>query len=408
MLLNNATTLDNPFRFSDTTATKKVFSLDKRIRAVAGGTSASKTISITVWIIDYCQSTKNKLVHVVSESYPHLEAGSMLDFQNIMKAQGYWDQARWHGTKHFYTFETGTVLKFYSLDLSTAHGPRRDVLFINEANNISKLVFDQLEPRTREIVWLDWNPSEEFWFYKDVLDSRKEDTDFITLTYKDNEALDENTIKSIESRKNNKSWWKVYGEGQLGEVEGRVYTGWRVVDDVPFEAKLLRRGLDFGYSIDPAAIVDIYYLDGGYIFDERLYALRQDNEMLAKFLSNLESPETITVADSAEPKSIAELKKYGAYSVTEAWKGKGSRNTGIQWVQNQKISVTSRSYNLLSEYRSYMWQFNKDGEQLTEPEDGNDHLMDAIRYAMESLEPKQSTVHAYKPKDMLRRKAMQR
>lgn len=396
------------FQFSDTTSMKMVFGLNKRIRAVAGGTSASKTVSIMVWIIDYCQSNKNKLVHVVSESYPHLEAGSMLDFQNIMRAQGYWSQERWNDTKHRYTFETGTVLRFYSVDLSNAHGPRRDVLFINEANNIPFAVFDQLEPRTRDIVWLDWNPSEEFWFYKSVLPYRQEDVDFITVTYKDNEALDENTIKSIESRKNNRSWWQVYGLGQLGEVEGRIYTGWRVIDSIPFEARLVRRGIDFGYSNDPAAIVDVYYQDGGYILDERLYARGQDNEDLANFIKTLDKPDTIVIADSAEPKSIAEMKKYGAYTVTEAWKGQGSRNTGIRKLQNKAISITSRSLNLIDEYRAYMWKFNKDGEQLSDPEEGFDHALDAARYAIESLEPSQGQVKAHKPANMIRAKRMHR
>lgn len=379
-----------------TTATRKILTLHKRIRAVAGGTSASKTVSIMFWLIDYCQSNKNKLVHVVSESYPHLEAGAMLDFQTILKERAYWDSNRWHDTKHKYTFETGTVIRFYSVDLSNAHGPRRDVLFINEANHIPLQVYDQLEPRTREIVWLDWNPSEEFWFYTDVLPHSKK-IDFVTLTYKDNEALDQDTVDSIESRKNNKAWWQVYGLGQLGEVEGRIYTDWKVIDEIPHNARLERRGLDFGYSADPAAIVDIYYHNGGYILDERLYARKQDNEMLAQFVKNLEHPDTILVADSAEPKSIAEMKNYGVFSVTEAWKGKGSRNTGIQWVQSQRVSVTSRSLNLLKEYRAYMWQFDKNGKQLKVPEEGFDHLLDAVRYAMESLKPKQSEVHVYKP-----------
>lgn len=379
-----------------TTATQKILNLHKRVRAVAGGTSASKTVSIMFWLIDYCQSNKNKLVHVVSESYPHLEAGAMLDFQTILKERGYWSSDQWHDTKHKYTFETGTVIRFYSVDLSNAHGPRRDVLFINEANHIPLQVYDQLEPRTREIVWLDWNPSEEFWFYTDVLPHNNK-IDFVTLTYKDNEALDQDTVDSIESRKNNKSWWQVYGLGQLGEVEGRIYTDWKVIDDIPHTARLERRGLDFGYSADPAAIVDIYYYEGGYILDERLYARKQDNEMLAQFVNNLEYPDTILVADSAEPKSIAEMKNYGVFSVTEAWKGKGSRNTGIQWVQSQRISVTSRSLNLLKEYRAYMWQFDKNGKQLKVPEEGFDHLLDAIRYAMESLKPKNSEVHVYQP-----------
>lgn len=172
-------------QFKDTKATKKIFSLSKRIRAVAGGTSASKTISILVWIIDYAQSTRNELISVVSESYPHLEKGSMLDFENIMKAQGYWQDERWHSTKHTYTFESGTKLEFFSPDTyGKAHGPRRDILFINEANNLEFKIVDQLITRTRKIVWMDWNPSSEFWFYTEMFNVR-DDIDFITLTYLD-------------------------------------------------------------------------------------------------------------------------------------------------------------------------------------------------------------------------------
>lgn len=376
-----------PFKFYQTTATEKIFDLDKRIRAVAGGTSASKTISILMWLIKYSQVNRNKLVDVVSESYPHLEAGAMLDFQTMMKSHGFWKRPRWNDTKHQYTFETGTVLRFRSLELSSAHGPRRDVLFINEANNIPLSVFDQLEPRTRTIVWLDWNPSTEFWFYTDILPSRKEDIDFITLTYLDNEALDASTIKSIESRRANKNWWQVYGMGQLGEVEGRIYTGWRIIDEVPFEARLMRRGLDFGFSVDPAALVDVYYYNGGYILDEQLYQKGMHNKPIADFIKNLDAPSTMVAADSAEPKSIDELRLNGV-AVLPALKGQGSVNKGIDYIQDQKISITARSINGIKEYRSYLWKTDKDGRILRTPEGGNDHFLDAMRYAMESLRPR--------------------
>ena len=168
----------------DTSATKKIFELKKRIRAVSGGTAASKTISILIWSIDYCQSSKNvnKLVTVTSESYPHLQKGAMLDFQNIMKDRGYWRDDLWHDTKHVYTFETGNKLEFATFDTySKAHGSRRDVLFVNEGNNMAYNIVDQLMVRTRETVWLDWNPTAEFWFYNEIL-GRRDDVDFITLT----------------------------------------------------------------------------------------------------------------------------------------------------------------------------------------------------------------------------------
>lgn len=373
-------------KFSDTTATKRIFSLKKRIRAVAGGTAASKTISILVWLIDYAQSKENKVVTVVSESYPHLSGGAIRDFENIMKAHGYWDDSKWNRTKSTYTFETGTILEFTSIDTyGKAHGPRRDILFINEANNLPYNIADQLITRTREIVWLDWNPSSEFWFYTEFLPHRK-DVDFVTLTYLDNEALDQITVDEIESHKNNKNWWTVYGLGQLGAIEGRIYKGWKIIDDIPHEARLERRGLDFGYSHDQAGIVDVYWINGGYIFDEVLYQRGMHNKPIADLLLSLEAPQTVVIADSAEPKSIDEIKSYGV-PVIPAVKGPGSVNRGINFMQGQQISITKRSINLIKEYRNYMWKFDKEGKQLNVPEEGNDHLLDAARYALEGLNP---------------------
>lgn len=378
----------NNFIFHDTTATRRIFNMDGRIRAVAGGTSASKTISILVWLIDRAISYprergKTELMTVVSESFPHLEGGAMRDFKAIMKDRGYWDDDAWHGTKHEYTFPSGSIIEFKSIDTyGKAHGPRRDILFINECNNLSYNIADQLIARTRKIVWLDWNPTSEFWFYTEMLQHRK-DIEFITLTYKDNEALDQITVEEIESHRHNKQWWRVYGEGQLGEVEGRIYRDWAFIDEVPHEAKIVRRGLDFGFSNDPAALVDVYKYNGGFIFDERFYRKGLSNKAIADYLTNCEEPQTLVFADSAEPKSIDELSMYGIV-VVPAQKGKGSVNQGIQYVQDQRVSVTKRSVNLIKEYRNYMWEFDKDGIQLPKPVDINNHCMDAIRYALET------------------------
>lgn len=375
----------NKFGFVDTKATQKIFSLRKRIRAVAGGTSASKTISILIWLIDYCQSRKNELCSVVSESYPHLEKGAMLDFENIMKDRGYWKDDLWHKTKHTYTFETGSKLEFYSPDTyGKAHGPRRDVLFVNEANHMDYNVVDQLIVRTRKIVWMDWNPSDEFWFYTEMLPNRPDDIDFITLTYLDNDALDPITVQEIESHKGNKNWWTVYGLGQLGAIESRIYKDWNIIDSVPFEARLERRGLDFGYTNDPTAIVDVYYYNGGYILDEQCYRKGLLNKPIADLLLNYAFPETLVVADSAEPKSIDEIKLYGV-NIFPAVKGQGSIRTGIAFVQNQRISVTKRSVNLIKEYRNLLWKTDKNGRIINEPEEGDDHCMDAVRYALNSI-----------------------
>lgn len=385
--------------FRATTATRKLLKLNKRIRAVPGGTSASKTISILIWLIDYAQSTNKELISVVSESFPHLKRGAIRDFLNIMEQQGYFKPERWNKTDYIYTFETGSKIEFFSADQpGKVRGPRRDVLFINEANNIPYETYTQLEVRTRKIIWLDWNPTYEFWWYTDVAPIT--DHNILTLTYKDNEALEPEIVATIESRKGNKNWWRVYGLGELGEVEGKIYTDWQIIDDIPHTARLEGYGLDFGYSNDPTAIVAIYYHNGGYIADEVAYQKGLSNKQIADVLAN--QKRALVVADSAEPKSIDEIKSYGIM-IAPANKGSGSVLQGIQYVQDQRMSVTKHSINIIREYRNYMWKTDKDGKIINEPDHLWSHGMDAIRYRLEALKPLTPPA-AYKPQEMLARK----
>ena len=370
-----------------TTSTKKLAKLNKRIRAVCGGTSAGKTISIMQILISKAIDDKRPtLTSVVSESFPHLKKGAMRDFKNIMQEHNYWDDRDWNATDSIYTFQSGSKIEFFSADQpSKVRGPRRERLYINECNNVDYEAFDQLEVRTNLEVWLDWNPTYEFWFYTNVLNSR-DDIDFITLTYKDNEGLPDNIVKSIEMRKSNKQWWRVYGEGKLGEVEGRIYTGWQTLDEIPFEARLEGYGLDFGYTNDPTAIVAVYYYNGGYILDEKCYRKGMSNRDIADLLNSL--PYGLVVADSAEPKSIDDIKSYGVAIVAADKSGTKSKpylKTSIGHVQDQKISVTKGSINLIREYRRYLWKVDKDGRALNEPDGGYDHALDAARYKLYSL-----------------------
>ena len=374
-----------------TSSTKKLAKMTKRIRGVCGGTSAGKTISILQILISKAQKDKRPtLTSVVSESFPHLKKGAMRDFKNIMQEHGYWKESAWNATDSIYTFETGSKIEFFSADQpSKVRGPRRDRLFINECNNVAYEAFDQLEVRTNIEIWLDWNPTNEFWFYTEVLGQR-DDTEMITVTYKDNEGLPETIIQSIENRKDRKQWWQVYGLGQLGEIEGRIYKGWRIIDEIPHEARLEGYGLDFGYSNDPTAIVAVYYYNGGYVLDEVLYRKGMSNQQIASFMNNLDFG--VIVADSAEPKSIDELKLYGL-SVVAAKKGAGSILQGINYVQEQSVSVTKQSINLIKEYRNYLWQTDKDGKTVNIPEGGFDHALDAVRYKLSSvLKPKYEQV----------------
>ena len=321
--------------------------------------------------------------------------GAIRDFQNIMKANGYWRDAQWNETKHIYTFHTGSFIEFISFDkFGKAHGPRRDILFLNEANNVPYIIADQLITRTRKIVWMDWNPSEEFWFYTEM-QGKRDDIDFITLNYLDNEALDSITVKEIESHKENKNWWQVYGLGLLGVIATRIYKDWKVIEELPHTARLEIRGLDFGYTNDPSTLIAVYYHDGGYIIDEELYQKGLSNKAIYDVAKNLLSPQNLVIADSAEPKSIDELRGYGM-NVLPAQKGADSVVNGIQLVQAQKISVTQRSVNVIKEYRNYLWKLDKDGKILNVPEHEFSHSMDAIRYAMTSI-LKKPFITDYKP-----------
>lgn len=390
--------------YQETTATKKVFALQKRIQGIAGGTSASKTISVLLRLIAMAQSDydceecgvhgclnrdhakkwvmKPTLTSVVSETMPHLKRGAMRDFLNIMTAHGYYKEERWNRSDFIYTCETGSKIEFFSADMpSKTRGPRRDRLFINEGNNIKYEAADQMMVRTRQLIIIDWNPTSEFWWYTEVMPNR--DHDFLTVTYKDNEALDPEIVADIESHKNNKSWWRVYGEGQLGENEDMVYSGWIPISAIPHEARLVKRGLDFGYTNHPSGLVDVWYWNGAYILDEQLYQKGMSNQDIHDKIDLLPEPQKLVVADSAEPKSIDELMRLGT-NIAGANKGPGSILQGIQFVQDQQIYYTKRSVHLVKEYRNYMWRRDPDGMLMNEPEDLFNHLMDAVRYALES------------------------
>lgn len=370
--------------YKKTTAVDKILSMKERLRIVQGGSSAGKTIAILLILIDIAQSEKNETISVVSESLPHLKRGAIKDFLNIMQEHNYFVDDRWNKTNFTYTFETGTVLEFFSADQpQKVKGPRRSYLFINECNGLSYETYTQLAIRTAKVIWLDFNPVNAFWVHEELLP--KENRDFLIVTYKDNEFLPPSIIQELESRKENKQFWQVYGLGQVGEAEGRIYTNWKIIDELPFEARLERYGMDFGYTNDPTAIISVYRYNGGIILDELVYQKGLSNREIAEILKN-QSEYALTVADSAEPKSIDEIRTYGV-SIVPAKKGGDSIKQGIQLVQDNKISVTKQSVNLIKEYRNYLWETDRNGKQLNQPTAGNDHAMDAIRYALQSLNP---------------------
>ena len=369
--------------FTETTTLNKILNLKKRVKIIQGGTSSAKTISILLILIDIAQSHKDKTISIVSESFPHLRRGAIKDFLEIMEGHGYYKDDLWSKTDFTYRFETGSKIEFFSADSpDKVRGPRRDILFINEANNISFDTYTQLAIRTDGDIYLDYNPVSEFWVNTEILN--KQENDYIIVTYKDNEALSKTIVDEIESRKDNKYFWQVYGLGLLSDHEGKIYRDWQIIDEIPHEAKLERYGVDFGYSNDPTAIIALYYYNGGYIVDEITYQKGLSNKQIADILLNKEKQ--LVIADSAEPKSIDEINSYGI-PISGAEKGKDSVSHSIQMVQEQRISMTSRSLNVIREYRNYLWQTDKQGKVLNIPEDHFKHSMDAIAYALTSLQP---------------------
>lgn len=366
-----------------TTALKKVTRLRRRLKVVQGGTSASKTISILQYLIDKMQQRDGIVITITSESMPHLKRGAMRDFQNIMRGHRFWRDGQWNATDKIYTDEhTGSIIEFVSGEsVEPFIGPRRHILYINEANNVAYGVFEQGDMRTEEEVIIDFNPVTDFWYHEKV--APYQDHDFLKLTYLDNEGLPESIKTVIESRKHMKNWWRVYGLGETGVREGLVYDHFIPVDEVPDEAEFVGYGLDFGYTNDPTAIIAGYRWNGGWVFEEVEYRTGMKNREIYNTIKGLGTPRHETVGDSAEPKSIDEIKGYGL-KIHGIKKSSGSKQSwldfSIQLVQGETIYVTKGSTNIWREQRNYMWKVDKNGNRLNEPEDDFNHILDAMRY----------------------------
>lgn len=360
--------------------------LQKRIKIVQGGTSAGKTFGILPILID--KATKDKLeISVVSESIPHLRRGALKDFIKIMQETNRWIDPHFNKSLLKYTFSNGSFIEFFSVDQpDKLRGARRDILYINEANNVDFESYNQLAIRTSKEVWIDYNPTHEFWAHTELI--KDDDSEFIILTYKDNEALSESIIKEIEKGKEKAktssywdNWWKVYGLGEIGSLEGVVFSNWKQIDTIPEDARLVGLGCDFGYTNDPTAIVEVYTCNGKRILNEICYRTQMVNSDIARMLHT----NIVTYADSAEPKSIEEIKRTGVY-IKGVTKGADSIKFGIQIMQDQNYLVTSNSINLIKELRYYSWDKDKNGKVLNKPIDNFNHAIDAIRYhEMESI-----------------------
>ena len=369
--------------FQETTAQSKIAKLRKRVRIVQGGTSSSKTFSIIPLLITYAIDNPFTEISIVSESIPHLKRGALKDFQKIMLMTDNYRDSYFNKSSLKYTFSNNSYIEFFSVDQpDKLRGARRDILFINECNNIDFESYQQLSVRTKKFIYLDYNPTNEFWVHTELKNDI--DSDFVVLTYKDNEALDPAIVREIEKARDKAqtssywaNWWNVYGLGQLGSLEGVVFPNWEQIDTIPAEAKFLGSGLDFGYSNDPTAMIAVYEYNGQIIADELIYSTSLLNSDIIRLMK--QDKRLPIWADSAEPKSIEEIRRAG-FNIKPVVKGADSINFGISVLQQKEILVTKSSTNLIKELRNYSWDTDKTGKKLNRPIDDYNHAIDALRY----------------------------
>lgn len=364
-----------------TVFSKNVEAYNKGVRYIVnkGSTRSSKTYSVLQLLFLIAEfSAEPRIISIVSESMPHLKKGCIRDFQEILKQENRWNPKNWNSTDKIYK-HNNTLVEFFSADdPGKVHGPSRNILYVNECINIDYETYRQLAIRTTETIFLDCNPCFEFWLDEKVL--IQDNARLIHSTYRDNEHLSAAQVKEIESNRNDKDWWQVYGEGLTGSRQGLIINNWDIVAEMPQTYKNRWLGIDFGFTNDPTAIVDIRLSEGELWIDELLYERGCDNMMIARHLDSLNIPRHLPIiADSAEPKSIREIASQG-WKVEPAQKGKDSISTGISILNRYKKHLTHRSLNLINEYRNYRWQNDEFGNATNIPIDRFNHAVDAQRY----------------------------
>ena len=371
-----------------TIQTNKVFKhLDNstaKIVVEQGGTRSGKTYNILLWIIfKYCSLNNNKVITICRKSFPSLRATVMRDFISILQEHNCYSEIAHNKSNSEYSL-FGNLVEFISLDQpQKIRGRKRDLLFVNEGNELYYEDMQQLLFRTQDRIILDFNPSDEFhWIYDKLI--TRDDCDFFKTTYLDNPFIEESIIKEIELLKDtDEQYWQIYGLGERSASRSTIFQ-YVEVNVIPDEAYLLSYGMDFGYSNDPTSLVSIYIWGNNMYVKEHLYRTQMTTNDIASFLRNEKLESNPIYADSAEPRLIAELRRMG-FNIFPSTKGKDSINAGIDLLKRYKLHVLKDSTNAIMEFRNYKWKEDKSGMLLNIPEDKNNHIIDPCRYAAYSI-----------------------
>lgn len=359
---------------------------DDKIKYVInqGGTSSTKTYS-TLQLLTYLSMKYPYKIDIVGLSVPHLKSGVLNDMESICRSMGFEFGQYFNVGDKIFKKGLGS-LNFLAFDkLGKAHGGRRDILYMNEANHLNFAIAEQLMIRTRRKIFIDYNPTNAFWVHTKIMKDEPDKVCFIKSTYKDNPFLEQSIIDSIESRRGdgNNNFWRVYGLGELGIAEGLVFNNFEQMDFDINRFAQYRNGIDWGFSNDPFAFVRCA------IENDCLYICR---EIYQKSLLNKDSApkvkeivkDEMVYCDSAEPKSVADFRQYGVNALS-AKKGAGSIESGIKFLQSfRKIYIHPNCPNIYDEFCNYQWKSDKNGEALPQAIDAFNHGIDAIRYALES------------------------
>ena len=370
---------------------KKNYDATERFVVNIGGSRSTKTYSILqLLLIKALESTEPLVISIVRKSLPSLRISVMRDFFNILKQLDVYDVESHNKTENTYMLNS-TMFEFFSIDdAQKRRGTKRDILFINEANELNWEDFFQLQIRTTTQIFMDFNPSEYFW-YNDKLQIR-DDVKTIHSTYKDNPFLNQDQINEIERLQHtDHQYYQIYALGQFAGAMDRIYS-FTPVDDIPVDvAKLVALGLDFGFTNDPTSLIEVWKHEDNLYLNELLYDKGMTNQDIAEAMKEYNVDRFIDIiADSAEPKSVEEISRMG-FNIKPAQKGPDSIKNGIDILKRHKLHVTKDSINLIKEFNNYKWVTDKDGNKLNKPIDMFNHALDAVRYvALNKLKTKYS------------------
>ena len=356
----------------------------KKIVVEQGGTRSGKTYNIILWIIfQYCTNNNGKVVTICRKTFPSLRATVLRDFISILQQHKIYSE-KFHNKSNSEYHLFDNLIEFISLDQpQKIRGRKRDLLFINEANELYFEDWQQLVFRTQDKIILDYNPSDEYhWIYDKVIP--REDCAFFKTTYLDNPFVEDSIIKEIERLKDtDEQYWEVYGLGERSASRSTIFS-YVEVNQIPVDANLIAYGMDFGYTNDPTTLVSVYIDNHNLYIKEHLYRTQMTTNDINTFLKEEKLLNNPIYADSAEPRLIGELRRMG-HNIFPSIKGKDSVNAGIDLLKRYKIHILSSSNNAISEFRNYKWREDKTGMLVNIPEDKHNHIIDPCRYATYSI-----------------------